>query len=112
MAEETYIDRDTEWLQLAPPVGLVVSALALEELGLVAARQTPVDTVEAREHISEDTDEPALADPWHFFQSVLGWRAKDVAGATEESPIPEHLIVHLKDVNTALEPTWAVRAAK
>ena len=112
MADGILVDCDTEWLQLAPPVGLVISALALKDLGLVAARQTPVDTAAAREHIAEDTDEPALADPWRFFQSVLGWIAQDVAGAPDGPPIPEHLIVHLRDVNTTLEPTWAVRAAK
>ncbi|MGA7329274.1 MAG: DNA methyltransferase [Rhodomicrobium sp.] len=111
MADGIFVDRDTEWLQLAPPVGLVVSAHALKELGLVAARQTPVDSAAVREHVAEDIDDPALADPWKFFQAVLGWRAQDVAGAPVGPPIPEHLIVHLKDVNTTLEPSWAVRAA-
>ena len=112
MADGVFVDRDTEWLQLAPPVGLVVSALALKELGLVAAHQTPVDTAAARVHVAEDVDDPALADAWQFFQAVLGWRTQDVAGAPDGPPIPEHLIVHLQDLNTTLEPTWAVRAAK
>ena len=112
MADDTYVDRDTDWLMLAPPVGLVVSALALKEMRLVAARQTPVDTVASREHIEEDDEKPALADPWAFFSQVLGWRPQDVAGATGGPPIPEHLVIRLTDLGTTLEPTWAVRAAK
>jgi hypothetical protein len=40
MTIEPKFDLDTEWLQLAPPVGLVVSSLALNEANLVATRQT------------------------------------------------------------------------
>jgi hypothetical protein len=108
MTAEIQFDRDTEWLQLAPPVGLVVSAQALKEMRLVAAHQTPVDTAAAREHIEEDDEKPALADPWAFSTQVLGWRAQDVAGAPGGPPIPEPL----KELTTTLEPTWAVRAPK
>lgn len=112
MTIEPNFDRDTEWLQLAPPVGLVVSALALKEAGLVAARQTPVDTAAARELIAEDVEAPALADPWQLFACLLGWRAADVAGAPGGPPLPEHLTIRLTDLGTTLEPTWAVRASK
>src|SRR5262249_33961318 len=103
MTDDIQFDRDTEWLQLAPPVGLVVSAQALKEMRLVAARQTPVDTAAAREHVEEDDEKPALADRWAFSTQVLGWRPQDVAGAPGGPLIPEHLVVPLKELATTLE---------
>jgi hypothetical protein len=111
MEEETTIDRDTEWLLLAPPQGLVVSALALKEAGLVPTRQTQVDTARAAEFINlDDETSPHLRDPWRFFSTVLGWRSKDVAGSPDGPALPDRLVVRLQELDTILAPTWAVRA--
>ena len=111
MTIEPKFDPDTEWLQLAPPVGLVVSSLALSEAKLVPTRQTPVDTNSVRPHIEdEDLDKPALRDPWAFLSQILGWRPQDVAGAPGGPSLPD-LTVRADD-GTPLEPTWALRAAK
>jgi hypothetical protein len=114
MTIEPHFDRDTEWLQLAPPVGLVVSALALKEVGLVASRQSPVDTANVVPHTSEVDEGPVLADPWKFFNEILGWRATDVAGAPGGPPLPTDgsLTAHLADIGTTIEPTWAMRAPR
>ena len=112
MTIEPKFDPDTEWLQLAPPVGLVVSSLALSEAKLVPTRQTPVDTNSVRPYIEdEDLDKPALRDPWAFFSQVLGWRPQDVAGTPGGPVLLAELTVRADD-GTPLEPTWALRAAK
>lgn len=112
MTVEQTFNRDSEWLQLAPPVGLVVSTLALRESGLVAARQTPVDSAAAQALIDDDDEMPALADPWAFFAKILGWRAQDVFGSPGGAPLPEDLAVRLTELATTLQPSWAVRAPK
>ena len=112
MSAEQNFNRDSEWLQLAPPIGLVVSTLALKESGLVAARQTPVDSAAAQAHIDDDDEMPALADPWTFFSKILGWRAQDVFGSPGGAPLPEDLAVRLTELATTLQPSWAVRAPK
>ena len=46
-----------------------------------AEPQTRADTSEVEELVTEDERKPALADPWAFFERVLGWEARHVAGA-------------------------------
>lgn len=111
MADDSSFDRDTEWLMLAPPQGLVVSTFALKEANLPPTRQTPIDTAQAAEFINVDDDEaPHLLDAWAFFEVVLGWRAQDVAGAPGGPPLPDSLTIRLPDLDATLEPTWAVKA--
>lgn len=109
MSENINRDPDIEWLDHVRPVGLVIAASLIKELGLAPTRQTAVDTAEAAEQIDMEGSGPALRDPWAFAQTILGWEARHVAGAPEGSEIPVSLVVPLPEHNTALQPTWAVR---
>ena len=108
MAAETYRDPDLEWLDHVPPVGLVVAPTLLKELGLLPLRQTPIDTGQVAEIIGAELSKPALTDPWAFFEQVLGWEARHVAGAPGGPAIPDELLVALPEHGTTLRPTWAV----
>lgn len=109
MSEDINRDPDIEWLDHVRPVGLVIAASLIKELGLAPTRQTAVDTAEAAELIDEEGSGPALRDPWAFAEAILGWEARHVAGAPEGSEIPVSLVVQLPEHNTSLQPTWAVR---
>ena len=83
-------DETAEWLNYLQPEGLVVGANVLREKGLSPIRQTPLDTEEAAEGLQldpeagrEDDRHFELHDPWRFFDRVLGWPAKLVAGSAE-----------------------------
>jgi hypothetical protein len=108
MAAEIYRDPDLEWLDHVPPVGLVVAPTLLKELGLLPLRQTPIDTGQVAEIIGPELSKPALTDPWAFFEHVLGWEARHVAGAPGGPAIPDELLVALPEHGTTLRPTWAV----
>jgi hypothetical protein len=108
MAAEIYRDPDLEWLDHVPPVGLVVAPTLLKELGLLPLRQTPIDTGQVAEIIGSELSEPALTDPWVFFEQILGWEARHVAGAPGGPAIPDELLVALPEHGTTLRPTWAV----
>lgn len=109
MSEDINRDPDIEWLDHVRPLGLVIAASLIKELGLAPTRQTVVDTAEAAEQIDVEGSGSALRDPWAFAQAILGWEARHVAGAPEGSEIPVSLIVPLPEHNTSLQPTWAVR---
>jgi len=109
MSEDINRDPDIEWLDHVRPVGLVIAASLVKELGLAPTRQTAVDTAEAAEQIDVEGSGSALRDPWSFAQAILGWEARHVAGAPEGSDIPVSLVVPLPEHNTSLQPTWAVR---
>jgi hypothetical protein len=66
MATETRRDPDFEWLDMLQPTGLVVGRNTLRELGLIPERQTQVQSAGVGTHIEQDTDKPALRDPWGF----------------------------------------------
>ena len=64
MSNEPEFRSDTEWLQLAPPVGLVVSALTLKRGRASSPRARPRSTPLRRaSSIAEDSDSPTLPDP-------------------------------------------------
>lgn len=109
MSEDINRDPDIEWLDHVRPVGLVIAASLIKELGLAPTRQTAVDTAEAAEQIDVEGSGPALRDPWAFAQAILGWEARHVAGAPGGTEIPVSLVVPLPEHNTSLQPTWAVR---
>ena len=48
-------------------------------------------------------------DPWRFFEQVLRWEARHVAGSPGGPPIPDDLTIRLPEHDTALSPTWAVQ---
>lgn len=109
MSEDINRDPDIEWLDHVRPVGLVIAASLIKELGLAPTRQTAVDTAEVSEQIDVEGKGPALSDPWAFAQTILGWEARHVAGPPGQSDIPVSLVVPLPEHNTSLQPSWAVR---
>lgn len=109
MSEDINRDPDIEWLDHVRPVGLVIAASLIKELGLAPTRQTAVDSAQAAELIDVEGSGPALRDPWAFAQAILGWEPRHVAGAPDGSEIPVSLVVPLPEHNTSLQPTWAVR---
>jgi hypothetical protein len=58
--------------------------------------------------LSGNDDRPALPDPWAFFVQILGWRAKQVAGAPGGPALPIDLSVRAEESDTELVPHWAV----
>jgi len=109
MRVETFRDPNFEWLDLVQPTGLVVAKSVLKNFGLVAERQTQVQSAEVAAQLRANTEGPALHDPWAFVSSILGWEPHLVAGAPGGPPIPNELMVRLPAHDTTLAPTWAVR---
>lgn len=119
MAEILSFDPDLEWLDHVQPVGLVVGAGLLKELGLVPPIQTQRDSAEVAELLAgpeagaaadADADNPVLPDPWAFVEGVLNWPAALVAGSPGGPALPDELFVRLPEHDTVLQPHWAVRA--
>ena len=108
MADALDRDPDLEWLDHVQPVGVVVAPVLLKELGLSPLRQGPADTGLVAELLENEVSEPALPDPWAFFERALKWEARHVAGAPGGPPMPEDLCVSLPEHDTVLMPTWAV----
>jgi N-6 DNA Methylase len=100
-------DPNAEWIGNVQPIGLVVAPAVLARLGLNPAEQTRVDSEAVRALLSREDDGPALPDPWAFFTQILGWRAKQVAGAPGGSVLPETLSVRAEESDTDLVPHWA-----
>jgi hypothetical protein len=105
------VDPLTEWLLHVRPVGLVLGPNIIREEDLAPARQSAVDTEAVKLLLASDNDEGAtvLADPWRFFSSILNWEARFVAGAPGGPPLPEDLIVNVREHEVTLAPDWAVR---
>jgi hypothetical protein len=107
MTESALRDPDLEWLDHVRPTGLVLSPTVIKERTLVPERQTQADTALVAEHLADDG--PALTDPWAFFETVLGWDPRFVAGAPGGPELPEDLTVAVPEHDTALAPDWAVQ---
>ena len=108
-------DETAEWLNYLQPEGLVVGANVLRERGLTPIRQTPLDSDEAAEALRldpqgtrEDDRLFELHHPWPFFERVLGWPQKLVAGSPGGPPVPAELIVTVPEHGTLLSPDMAV----
>lgn len=101
-------DPDLEWLDHVRPTGLVLSPTVIKERTLVPERQTQADTALVAERLGVD-DGPALADPWAFAETVLGWDARFVAGAPSGPNLPDDLTVAMPEHDTVLAPDWAVQ---
>jgi hypothetical protein len=109
MAADLNRDPDLEWLDHVRPVGLVVAPVLLKELGLSPSRQTQADSAVVAEQIGDDPTKPTLQDAWAFFEKVLGWEARHVAGSPGGPPLPDDLSISLPEQATVLSPTWAVK---
>jgi hypothetical protein len=108
MAAELKRDPDLEWLDHVRPVGLVVAPVLLKELGLAPSRQTQADTAVAAAHVGEDSSKPTFRNPWAFFEEVLSWETRHVAGSPGGPALPDDLHFRVHDHDTTLSPTWAV----
>jgi len=117
MATDLDILRHKEWLGLLQPVGLVVSPLALVKAQAVIDRGTLVDlqdrllAVISTEPIPRYKDDKIawVEDFSAFTQKVLGWRDRDLIGASNQDDLPEELSVSLPSYGEMLKPTYAVR---
>jgi len=108
-------DETAEWLNYLQPEGLVVGANVLRERGLSPIRQTPVDTEEVATALGlepdgkrEDDRLLELHDPWRFFETVLGWAAKLVAGSPGGPAVDAGLNAVVPEHETLLSPDMAV----
>lgn len=108
-------DETTEWLNYLQPEGLVVGANVLRERALTPIRQTPLDTEDAREALGLRSDAPrdedphyVLRDPWAFFERVLEWPDRLVAGSPKGSDVPADLARTVPEHETLLSPDMAV----
>ncbi|MEE7506811.1 Eco57I restriction-modification methylase domain-containing protein [Methylobacterium mesophilicum] len=115
MIDHTRLDDTAEWLNYLQPEGLVVGANVLRERELSPVRQTAPDTDEAARALGlpsgaerEDDRHFVLADPWRFFEKVLGWPAKLVAGAPGGPALPADLARTVPEHGTFLEPAMAL----
>jgi very-short-patch-repair endonuclease len=117
MAADLDILRHKEWLGLLQPVGLVVSPPALIKAQAVIDRGRLVDlqqqllTIVSTEPIPRHKDEKiAWIENFPVFtQKVLGWRDRDLVGASNPEDLPEELSVALPSYGETLRPTYAVR---
>lgn len=107
LAQDIVRDPDLEWLDLVQPTGLVLSRTVIKERTLVPERQTQTDTAAVGTYLGPE-DGPALADPWAFVETVLGWQARYVAGAPGGPSLPNDLTIAVPEHETVLAPEWAV----
>ncbi|WP_448035169.1 Eco57I restriction-modification methylase domain-containing protein [Bradyrhizobium liaoningense] len=105
---ETYRDPALEWLDHVQPVGLVVAPAVVKELILEPTPQSQIDSAEVELLVDPDPAKPALADPWSFAETILGWEARMVAGAPGGPALPDSLSLRLPEYDTTLSPDWAV----
>jgi hypothetical protein len=112
MQDQVSPDREFEWLDHVQPVGLVLARSLLKSFGLTPERQTRADEEIVADLLNDDERKPALQDPWTFFQRVLGWQARDVAGAPGGEPLDAKLNISIAEYDTVLAPTWAVRGVE
>jgi hypothetical protein len=108
MVADARRDPDLEWLDHVRPVGLVVAPMLLKDLGLAPLRQTPSDSAALGELLDTAPGKPGLSDPWRFFEQILGWESRNVAGSPGGPVLPDDLHVRLPEHQTTLSPTWAV----
>ena len=86
-----------EWIGFVRPTGLVVSAPALDQAGVILNRQDAEGQRLLRECIVEtrlggSDPQPVIPDFRAFASSVLGWRFTPAGYAgTDECPIPPDL---------------------
>ena len=99
-----------EWIGFVRPTGLVVSAPALVQAGVVLNRRDAEGQRLLRGCVSPAETEPCLPDFRAFAESVLGWRfsATGYAG-TDDAPLPSELEMPVAETGEVLRPTFAVR---
>ncbi|HTV33201.1 MAG TPA: hypothetical protein VME69_08875, partial [Methylocella sp.] len=115
MTYHTPQDETAAWLNYLQPEGLVVGANVLRERGLSPIRQTPLDTTETAQALGLDPEARReddrlfeLHDAWRFFEAVLGWPARLVAGSPGGPAVPTELTVTVPEHETLLSPDMAI----
>lgn len=101
-------DPQLEWLYHVGPVGLVIGPNIIREEDLTPPHQSAVDSDVVTRTVSLDPEGPALNDPWEFFERVLGWDARYVAGAPCGPKLPHDLTIKVPEHDLTLSPDWAV----
>ena len=98
-----------EWIGFVRPTGLVVSASALVQAGVILDRRDAEGQRRLRECVNPMESEPCLTDFRAFAEAVLGWRfsANGYAG-TDDAPLPAELEMRVADTGEVLRPTFAV----
>ncbi len=95
-----------DWIGYLQPVGLVVAPVVLTRLGLWPEPQAAADN----EAVAAALTRLADGDRFALFRDVLGWPVAQVAGAPGGPALPTALTRSLRDGETLLTPTCAVRA--
>ena len=94
-----------EWIGFVRPTGLVVSAPALVQAGVVLNRRD----ADGQQRLNEWADSEQT-DLRSFAETVLNWRFSPSAYAgTPNAPIPNELEMSIADTGEVLRPTFAVR---
>ena len=113
---DPHISNHLEWIGFVQPTGLVVSAPALVQAGVILQRNDAQGQRSLLEYTKAHgiTPEEMVARPLDFRafgSTVLDWtfRPSGYAG-TDEVPVPSDLEVALPDSGTVLRPDFAVRA--
>lgn len=117
MATDLDILRHKEWLGLLQPVGLVVSPPALVKAQAIIDRGRLVDLQERLLSVISADITPRYQESTiarlesfpAFTQKVLGWRNRDLVGASSQDELPDELSVALPSYGETLRPTYAVR---
>jgi len=97
-----------EWLDHVQREGLVFARPILEDLGISPVQQTRIDSQEVAAHLATTRDEPAVANPLAFLQSVLGWPVNRIAGAPGGPSLPELATLALPELDTVLSADLAL----
>ncbi len=98
-----------EWIGFVRPTGLVVSAPALVQAGVILDRRDTEGQARLRQCLDPAETEPCLTDFRTFAESVLGWRfsANGYSG-TADAPLPAELEMPVAETGEVLRPTFAV----
>lgn len=97
-----------EWLDHVQREGLVFARPILDDLGISPVQQTRIDSLEVTAHLATTRDEPAVANPLAFLQSVLGWPVSRIAGAPSGPSLPELATLALPELDTVLSADLAL----
>lgn len=97
-----------EWLDHVRREGLVFARPILEDLGISPVQQNRADSEEIAAFLASGRDEPAVADPLGFVQTVLGWPITRMAGALGGPPLPHLATLALPELDTVLSADMAL----
>ena len=97
-----------EWLGLIQPVGLVVAPTALVAAQVELDRSFSAKWLEYESLLVTRDDERVLPDWPTFARAFLEWTPEQLAGGVHGPSLPAELTVALPELDTTLQPTYAV----